>query len=60
MTDVLKENYRIMNIQNINLNGRDIFVGDYYELSEDCFVFVGKIESNDLDWSQAIKEMGLV
>lgn len=57
MDDILKENYRILNIQNIDLNGREAFIGDYYELSNNCFIFVAKIESeNKNNWNNAINE----
>lgn len=60
MRDILKENYRIMNIQNIFLNGREVFIGDYFELLNDCFVFISKIESeNKNNWNEAINEINL-
>jgi len=60
MKDILKDDYRIMNIQNINLNGREVFIGDYYELLNDCFVFVAKIESEKKNnWENAINETNL-
>ena len=61
MKDIIKENYRILDIQECYFNRRPVVAGNYYVRDGDSFVFRARLmtKRSDTNFLDAINELDM-